>query len=97
MTFRSFSRFVRWYRWELRWLVLVVTVAVVCGFPWEARAGSLHPMVVPVCLLASLGPAVAYLRTAGYRWPGRVLRRRAAHLERMAARLRSQPLRGWTR
>jgi hypothetical protein len=90
VTFRSFSRFVRWYRWTILFtLVGLAHFEYLDRGEWKAAA---------VCAYA-----VAIFK---FGWPGqwwayrvkaRAKRIADARLARHAADIRSQPLRGWTK
>jgi hypothetical protein len=85
VTFRSFSRFVRWHRWEL--LVFFLGCAMLLAVGIDTGWGLLAMNLVAQPLW--VGPV---RRFAGR--PSLVI----ARARRLAwKRLRSQPLRGWTR
>lgn len=91
MTFRSFSRFVRWYRLELA-LALVGSAALFSGTGAVVFAGVLS-------LFWAVMFAVPGSPTG--KWRKRVLARHRGILRERAVaekiRLRLAPLRGWTK
>ena len=89
MTFRSFSRFVRWYRWPM--LVACAGAVTLWCLPTPAAVGALisSPLVVVL--------PVAFWWIELKPWPARVMARAAKRRRWLAARLRSLPLRGWTK
>ena len=90
MTFRSFSRFVRWYRWEL--LLAVASVP----FLFQGHAGSFAGSVglyVAFVLALPGSPTNKYRSRVRTRHWSRKRSRRTTE----ASRLRSLPLRGWTK
>lgn len=86
MTFRSFSRFVRWYRWQV-----LAAGAFVLLVVWRPPVASTTPLAA-WCL---------FWLVEIHTWPKRVLARHRRILAREAAwekmRLRMMPLRGWTK
>ncbi len=92
MTFRSFSRFVRWYRWPLRlWCAGMVPIS------WGAKNKS---ELVGCAVLLALSCALVAPGLVGRRAPetlARFRRYRDSRQRSEAGRLRSLPLRGWTK
>lgn len=93
ITYRQFSRFVRWWRWEIRAALLVMAAVRMLGCP------------VPVLpLFACCGVLAAWvgrhIRGGGKTddpWPLRVRDRADRHREFLKRQLDGQPLRGWTK
>lgn len=82
MTFRSFSRFVRWYRWPLRVSAAVSVPFLFCDSWWYA------PLMFGAYMFI-LSPLVGLSERVTN------ARNRAERLARN--RLRAMPLRGWTK
>ena len=91
ITFRAFSRFVRWYRWEI---LLAAATSLAAWLFLQPRITAILAAFLGWNLVGLLSVRSSLFRTKVRERAARVAEGRAA---RRAAAIRSLPLRGWTR